>query len=110
MQIIIFWRISYFIFLINLSLLLSCRSDKKAVIKDGYKLIWADEFDYTGKPDPTKWGCEYGFLRNNEKQYHTDDLKNTRVEDRKLIIEAHHEKIVNKDFKSDKINLGNITF
>ena len=93
----------HFIILINLSLLLSCRGEKKAaIITDGYKLVWADEFDYTGKPDPTKWGYEYGFIRNNEKQYYTDDLKNARVENGNLIIEAHLEKIANKDYKSDK--------
>ena len=99
-----FRRILYFIIFINLSLLLSCRSDKKAVIikKNNYELVWADEFDYTGKPDPTKWGYEIGFIRNGEKQYYTDSLKNARVEKGNLIIEAHKENIANKDFKSNK--------
>lgn len=94
----------YFILLINLSLLLSCKGDKKvAIIKNNsYELIWADEFDYTGKPDPTKWGYEIGFIRNSEKQYYTDSLKNARVEKGNLIIEAYKEKIANKDFKSNK--------
>ncbi|MCK5638426.1 MAG: glycoside hydrolase family 16 protein [Flavobacteriaceae bacterium] len=98
-----FRRIFYFIILINLSLLLSCRGDKKvAIITNEYKLVWADEFDYTGKPDPAKWGYEIGFIRNSEKQYYTDSLKNARVEKGNLIIEAHKEKIANKDFKSNK--------
>jgi len=98
-----FRRILYFIILINLSLLLSCKEDKKvAIITNEYTLVWADEFDYTGKPDPTKWGYEIGFIRNNEKQYYTDSLKNARVEKGNLIIEAHKEKITNKDFKSTK--------
>ncbi len=95
-------RFLYFIILINLSLLLSCKEDKKAaIIADNYKLVWTDEFDYTGKPDPTKWGYELGFIRNNEKQYYTDSLKNVRVDNGYLIIEAHKERIANKDFRSE---------
>lgn len=86
-----------------MSLLLSCKENKKAaIISEEYKLVWADEFDTAGKPDLTKWTFEYGFLRNNEKQYYTDSLKNARVENGYLIIEAHKEKIANKDYKSTK--------
>jgi len=88
--------------LISLLLLFSCSKDKKAaVLLKNYKLVWADEFETTGKPDSTKWGYEYGFIRNNEKQYYTDSLKNVRIENGHLIIEAHNEKIANKDYKSD---------
>jgi beta-glucanase (GH16 family) len=69
----------------------------------GYKLVWNDEFDYTGKPDASKWGYDYGFIANQEKQYYTDSLKNARVENGYLIIEAHKEKIANKDFKNPNI-------
>jgi beta-glucanase (GH16 family) len=63
-------------------------------------LVWSDEFNYTGKPDRTKWTYEYGFIANQEKQYYTDNTKNARVENGHLIIEAHIEKIVNKDYKN----------
>ncbi len=103
-----FRKISYFILLINLSLLLSCRGDKKvAIIKNSYELVWADEFEYTGKPDPLKWGYELGFIRNNEKQYYTDSLKNARVEKGYLIIESHKEKIENTKFGSDEFKNKN---
>jgi len=93
------------IILINLSLLISCSKDKKAaIILDDYKLVWADEFDYSGKPDTEKWGYEYGFIRNIEKQYYTDSLKNVRVENGTLIIEARKEKIANAKFKSEDYN------
>ncbi len=88
--------------LISLLLLFSCSKDKKAaVLLKSYQLVWADEFDYTGKPDTAKWSHEYGFLRNNEKQYYTDSLKNIRVENGNLILEGRKEKIANKDFGSD---------
>jgi beta-glucanase (GH16 family) len=94
---------SYLLILSFLNVLLSCRGEKKAaIITDGYKLVWADEFEYTGKPDPTKWDYEIGFIRNNEKQYYTNKLKNVHVEDGNLIIEVHKEKYPNKDFGTDK--------
>ena len=29
-------------------------------LEGGYNLVWADEFDYEGSPDPTKWGYDFG--------------------------------------------------
>jgi beta-glucanase (GH16 family)/glycerophosphoryl diester phosphodiesterase len=72
-------------------------------IKKGYQLVWSDEFNYKGKPDSAKWTYDYGFKANNEKQYFTDSLKNARVENGYLIIEAHKEKVANKDFKNPEI-------
>jgi hypothetical protein len=37
----------------------------------GYKLVWSDDFDYQGLPDPAKWGYEEGYVRNNESQFYT---------------------------------------
>jgi beta-glucanase (GH16 family) len=68
--------------------------------KEGYRLVWSDEFNYTGKPDPDKWTYNYGFIANQEKQYYTDSLKNARVEGGHLIIEAHKEKVANKDYNN----------
>jgi beta-glucanase (GH16 family) len=54
----------------------------------GYKLVWSDEFNYAGKPDPSKWTYERGYVRNREPQLYTDDLANARVEDGHLVVEA----------------------
>jgi len=65
-----------------------------------WKLVWADEFDYTGLPDPKKWDYEEGFVRNNEPQYYTRGrLENARVENGTLIIEARQEPFKNPRFK-----------
>ncbi len=69
----------------------------------GYELVWSDEFNYTGEPDSTKWNYDYGFIANQEKQYYVDSLKNVRVENGYLIIEAHKEKVYNKDFNNPAI-------
>ena len=59
-----------------------------------YELVWSDEFNYTGLPDPAKWTHEVGGggYGNNELQYYTENrLENSRVEDGNLIIEARKE-------------------
>lgn len=72
---------------------------------DNSKPIWADEFNYNGAPDPTKWGYDIGGhgWGNDEKQYYTKDLKNARVENGTLIIEARKEKFENNDYTSARL-------
>lgn len=61
-----------------------------------WKLVWSDEFEKPGSPDPAKWDYETGFVRNRELQYYTRDRKeNARVEKGVLIIEARKEKMKN---------------
>ena len=66
------------------------------VAAEKWELSWADEFEYTGLPDPTRWTNEVGFIRNREAQYYTAGRKeNARVENGRLIIEARKEKFPN---------------
>lgn len=61
-----------------------------------WKLVWSDEFDKDGAPDPAKWDYEEGFVRNNEAQYYTRDRReNARVENGMLVIEGRKEKFPN---------------
>ena len=76
------------------------RRMEESPVNNGYELVWSDEFNYQGKPDTNKWSYEYGFIANEEQQYYTDQLKNARVQDGNLIIEAHKEKIKNEKYKS----------
>lgn len=67
---------------------------------DDWKLVWADEFNYKGLPDPTKWGYEEGFVRNKERQFYTRARKeNARVENGTLVIEARREHWPNPAYK-----------
>lgn len=69
------------------------RSEKENSPRDGWKLVWADEFDYTGLPDPAKWDYEVGYIRNNEAQYYTRARKeNAWVEGGVLTITGRKEK------------------
>lgn len=59
-----------------------------------WQLVWSDEFDYTGLPDPTKWGYDTGNggWGNNELQNYTANrTENARVENGTLIIEARRD-------------------
>ena len=59
------------------------------------ELIWSDEFNGNGAPNSSNWTYDIGHgdsgWGNNEVQYYTDEAKNVRVEDGKLIIEALKE-------------------
>jgi len=67
-----------------------------------WKLVWSDEFERPGPPDPAKWNYEEGFIRNNEAQYYTRGRpENARVENGMLIIEARKEHWVNPKYEPD---------
>ena len=73
-----------------------------------FKLVWSDEFDYSGLPDQQKWifdtaGNQVGW-GNNEAQYYTNaDIDNAKVENGKLIITAINEDFNGKEFTSARI-------
>jgi beta-glucanase (GH16 family) len=60
-----------------------------AYVKEGYKLVWSDEFNKNGAPDPVNWDYEKGFVRNEELQWYQPE--NAFCKDGKLIIEARKE-------------------
>ncbi len=69
-----------------------------------WKLVWSDEFDYTGPPAAEKWDYETGMVRNREAQYYTKARsENARVEAGQLIMEAHKE-----DFQRAKYTAGSL--
>ena len=61
-----------------------------------WRLVWSDEFNGTGLPDPAQWTYEEGFIRNNELQFYTKARQeNVRRENGLLIIEARKERFDN---------------
>ncbi len=66
---------------------------------------WADEFDYTGKPDPAKWGYDLGGSGwgNNELQSYTDRIDNAAVDDGVLTITARREAFGGRDYTSARL-------
>jgi beta-glucanase (GH16 family) len=86
----------------NLLLMGSCSVIKKedpirTFKKDGYELIWADEFNYKGAPDPKNWIYEIGLERNEELQWYQKD--NAWCENGLLIIEGRKETKPNPWYK-----------
>jgi beta-glucanase (GH16 family) len=57
--------------------------------EDGWRLVWADEFNVDGPPNPANWGFEKGFVRNHEAQWYQPE--NAWCAGGKLIIEARKE-------------------
>lgn len=61
-----------------------------------FHLVWSDEFDHDGPPDPANWTYERGFVRNQELQWYQPD--NARVANGLLVIEARREPVANPAF------------
>lgn len=67
-----------------------------AAMASGYQLVWADEFEAPGRPDPAHWTFEQGFVRNGEAQWYQPD--NATIENGLLVIEARRERRPNPGF------------
>ncbi len=92
----------YFAF-IGLFVLLSPRAAHAQQYK---KMVWSDEFNYKGLPNPQKWSYDTGGhgWGNNELQYYTaKQSKNARVENGVLIIETLKEAIGQNKYSSARL-------
>jgi beta-glucanase (GH16 family) len=58
-------------------------------VPPGYRLVWAEEFNEDGRPDPANWDYERGFRRNEEDQWYQEE--NAFVQDGHLMIEGRRE-------------------
>ena len=54
-----------------------------------WQLVWSDEFETDGRPDPATWNYEQGFVRNHEAQWYQE--QNAWQADGLLVIEARRE-------------------
>lgn len=105
-----FVSVAFFIILI-MCFLIGCGSPEgqlTPIVRDDWKLVWSDEFSYSGLPDPEKWTYDVGTgtdgWGNQELQYYTEsDLKNARVEAGHLIIEAHRESKEGSEYTSARL-------
>jgi beta-glucanase (GH16 family) len=65
----------------------------------GYNLVWNDEFNENGKPNPTYWNFEDGFKRNNELQWYQEE--SAVCKDGILTITADRERVKNTNFDAN---------
>lgn len=71
--------------------------DPTGAATDEYKLVWADEFEADGPPDPDNWVFERGFVRNKELQWYQPD--NAFCEGGLLVIEGRRERKANPNYE-----------
>ena len=69
------------------------------------ELVWSDEFDVAGPPDPSHWNIEEwtSGVVNDEDQIYTARPKNVRVDDGHLVIEAHKEEYSGGEYTSARL-------
>ena len=70
-------------------------------VPDGYRLVWADNFDKGTMPDPAKWSYDTAWNKpgwfNHEAEYYANARpENSRIENGKLIIETRKEDLSSK--------------
>jgi beta-glucanase (GH16 family) len=70
--------------------------------KDGYSLVWADEFNKAGTPDSSNWNYEEGFVRNEELQWYQP--QNASCSNGLLVIEARKESRPNPGYTAGSNN------
>lgn len=75
--------------LLSLTVFTGCASNR-------YHLVWHDEFNKNGPPDPANWTYERGFVRNQELQWYQPE--NAFCTNGLLVIEARREHKPNPDF------------
>ncbi|WP_028374664.1 family 16 glycosylhydrolase [Leeuwenhoekiella sp. MAR_2009_132] len=70
-------------------------------------LLWSDEFDVDGAPNPLNWTYDIGNGQvgwgNNELQYYTDRADNVSVADGVLNITAKRENFMGQEFTSARL-------
>jgi beta-glucanase (GH16 family) len=62
-----------------------------------WRLVWSDEFDTTGPPDPRHWTYETGFVRNEELQWYQPE--NASCREGLLTIEGRRGRKPNPNYK-----------
>lgn len=94
--------------IIILSSAINCFAQKENISSNlaDYKMVWADEFDYTGLPDSSKWNYDVAapcWVNNEAQAYFANRLENSRVENGHLIIEARKDNHQNYPYSSARL-------
>lgn len=105
------YKILSILFLLLILSLSSC-SQSRIPVYPNYILDWSDEFNKTAI-DTAKWQhiVAGGGFGNNELQFYTNKSENSRIENGRLIIEAHRQKTAGWPYSSAKLQtLGRYSF
>jgi beta-glucanase (GH16 family) len=77
----------------------------QVLVSVALSLIWSDEFNTPGAPDPAKWGYDIGAggWGNNESQYYTNRTDNVLVSNGTLKIIAKKEVYAGSNYTSARL-------
>ncbi len=93
--------------LVTVLVISSCATDDTQTVATFTELVWQDEFDTEGTPNPANWGYDIGTgvngWGNNELQYYTNRTENITVQNGILIISAKEESFEGSNYTSAKI-------
>jgi beta-glucanase (GH16 family) len=70
--------------------------------REGWKLVWHDEFNGSPCPSRAKWSFEHGFVRNGELQWY--EPRNAYCHRGVLVLEARREERRNPRYRSSSRN------
>lgn len=73
-----------------------------------WRLVWSDEFNTDGPPDPANWDYEHGFVRNNELQWYQPE--NATCKGGILTIEARREHKPNPAYRPGRRGMSGRQF
>lgn len=76
--------------------------NRPAPVYEGYELVWQDEFDQEGPPNPAYWSYERGFVRNEEYQWYQP--ANAVCSNGLLFITGKLETVNNPNYDPDSRN------
>jgi beta-glucanase (GH16 family) len=96
--------------------LISCDPDETQEVATLQNLVWADEFDEDGAPNPQNWNFDIGDgsdegipgWGNNELQYYTSRPENVKVENGMLVITAREESFQGSNYTSARLTTQNL--
>jgi len=70
-----------------------------ATATNEWQLVWSDEFNTNGAPNPANWNFEHGFVRNHELQWYQPE--NAFCTNGLLVIEARTEHKPNPNYETN---------
>jgi beta-glucanase (GH16 family) len=97
--------------LVSIAGILSCENDEKQTVTTKFNLVFEDEFEVNGAPDPSKWTFDIGKgplndgWGNKELQYYKSE--NTIVQNGYLIITAQSEAFGGASYTSSRLKSRN---
>ena len=97
----------YFLLALSFFVVSGCSTDETQTVAQFTELVWSDDFNTDGAPNPEIWGYDLGTgfngWGNNELQYYTDRPENVVAQNGILIITAKEETFEGSNYTSARL-------